>query len=150
MIFGSLNHTSTAETAHPLFKQAFDFIRAANIQALFADPAKIELAGRDLYLFGSEYQGKTREQARIEAHRRYIDIQIPVEGIEEMGWVDIRDCGEVVTPYNPDKDVEFYVGPVSTWFAVAPGQFAIFFPEDVHQPGVGQGTLKKIVVKVLL
>lgn len=150
MIFGSLNHTSTAEKAHPLFKQAFDYIRTADIQALFADPAKIELAGRDLYLFGSEYQGKTREQARIEAHRRYIDIQIAVEGIEEMGWVDVGNCGEVVTPYNPDKDVEFYAGPVSNWFFVAPGQYAIFFPEDGHQPGVGQGTLKKIVVKVLL
>jgi biofilm protein TabA len=150
MILGVLSSTSVVEKTHPLFKKAFDYIRSVGVEAILASSAKIELLAKDLYLFGSEYQGKTREQARIEAHRRYIDIQIPVEGTEEMGWADIRDSGEVVTPYNPDKDVEFYAGPVSTWFTVAPGQFAIFFPEDAHQPGIGQGTLKKIVVKVLL
>jgi beta-galactosidase beta subunit len=28
------------------------------------------------------------------------------------------------------------------------GEFAIFFPEDGHQPGIGEGTFRKIIVKI--
>ena len=150
MILGSLKNSGVAEQTHPLIKEALDYIKAADYDAIFASESKIELRGKDLFLFGSEYQGKTREQARVEAHRKYIDIQIAVEGTEQMGWIDVSGCSEVLTPYNPEKDVVFYTGPVSTYFTVSPGEFAIFFPEDAHQPSIGEGKMKKIIVKVLL
>ena len=150
MILGSLKNSGVAEKTHPLIKEALDYIKAADYEAIFASESKIELRGKDLFLFGSEYQGKTREQARVEAHRRYIDIQIAVEGTEQMGWIDVSGCREELTPYNPEKDVVFYTGPVSTYFTVSPGEFAIFFPEDAHQPSIGEGKMKKIIVKVLL
>lgn len=150
MILGSLKNSAVAEQTHPLIKEALDYIKAADYDAIFASESKIELRGKDLFLFGSEYQGKTREQARVEAHRKYIDIQVAVEGTEQMGWIDISGCNEVLTPYNPEKDVVYYTGPVSTYFTVSPGEFAIFFPEDAHQPSIGEGKMKKIIVKVLL
>ena len=150
MILGSLKNSGVAEKTHPLIKEALDYIKAADYDAIFASESKIELRGKDLFLFGSEYQGKTREQARVEAHRKYIDIQIAVEGTEQMGWIDVSGCSEVLTPYNPEKDVVFYTGPVSTYFTVSPGEFAVFFPEDAHQPSIGEGKMKKIIVKVLL
>lgn len=150
MILGSLKNSGVAEKTHPLIKEALDYIKAADYDAIFASESKIELRGKDLFLFGSEYQGKTREQARVEAHRKYIDIQIAVEGTEQMGWIDVSGCSEELTPYNTEKDVVFYTGPVSTYFTVSPGEFAVFFPEDAHQPSIGEGKMKKIIVKVLL
>ena len=36
----------------------------------------------------------------------------------------------------------------NTFFQLTDGQFAIFFPEDVHAPMIGEGTIKKLVIKV--
>ncbi len=36
------------------------------------------------------------------------------------------------------------------YFKLTAGQFAIFFPEDVHAPMIGEGTIKKLIIKVRL
>jgi hypothetical protein len=33
-------------------------------------------------------------------------------------------------------------------FSIERRTFAIFFPEDVHAPMIGEGTIKKLVIKV--
>ena len=50
--------------------------------------------------------------------------------------------------YNAEKDVQFYNDTPETFFQLRDGQFAIFFPEDVHAPMIGEGTIKKLVIKV--
>ncbi len=150
MILGSLKNSAIAEKTHPLFKKVFDYIKTADIKALRADSSKIELDGDKLYLFVSEYQGKTKEEAKLEAHKRYIDIQIPIVGTEQMGWLEIDRCTKELSPYNTEKDLVFYDNPISSYISVDQGEFAIFFPEDGHAPGIGEGFIKKIVVKILL
>ena len=149
MILGSLKNTETIEKLHPLFKKAFDYLKSVDLEAIHADGSKIELDGNRLYLFVSEYQGKPHEESKAEAHQQYIDIQIPIKGIESMGWIGLSDCKETIIPYNPEKDLVFYGDSVSSSVQVSPGEFAVFFPEDVHAPGIGIGTIKKAVVKVL-
>jgi len=34
------------------------------------------------------------------------------------------------------------------YFQLTNHQFAIFFPEDVHAPMIGEGQIKKMVIKV--
>ncbi|MBP8115537.1 MAG: YhcH/YjgK/YiaL family protein, partial [Chitinophagaceae bacterium] len=36
------------------------------------------------------------------------------------------------------------------YFQLTNGQFVIFFPEDVHAPMIGEGDIKKLVIKVKL
>ncbi len=50
--------------------------------------------------------------------------------------------------YHAEKDVQFYHDTPDTFFQLRDGQFAIFFPEDVHAPMIGEGTIKKLVIKV--
>ncbi|MEI6277719.1 MAG: YhcH/YjgK/YiaL family protein [Prolixibacteraceae bacterium] len=150
MILGSLKNTETTEKLHPLFKKAFDYLKAVDMAALPADGTKIELDGNRLFLFVSEYQGKKQEDTKAEAHQRYIDIQVPIKGVELMGWKGLSQCNEIQMPYNPEKDLIFYGDAVSSYVQVSPGEFAVFFPEDVHAPSIGFGTIKKAVVKVLV
>jgi len=150
MILGSLKDTETIEKLHPLFKKAFDYLKVADLEAIPADGTKIELDGNRLFLFISEYQGKTHQEAKSEAHQRYIDIQVPIKGVELMGWKGLSECKEIQMPYNPEKDLIFYGDTVSSYVQVSPGEFVIFFPEDVHAPGIGSGTIVKVVVKVLI
>ena len=150
MILGSLKNTETIEKLHPLFKRAFDYLKTTDLESTPADGSKIELDGNRLFLSISEYQGKAHEEAKAEAHQQHIDIQVPIKGFEVMGWIGLSDCNEIQMPYNPEKDLIFYGDAISSYVQVSPGEFAIFFPEDVHAPGIGFGTTKKAVVKVLV
>ena len=49
---------------------------------------------------------------------------------------------------NTQKDVMFYDDEPSTYFTLGEGEIGIFFPQDAHAPLVGDGRVKKAVVKV--
>jgi len=88
------------------------------------------------------------DKARLEAHRRYIDIQMPLKTVESIGWADVRDLKIPRDGYNEAKDVAFYGDAAQTIVHVRPGQLAILFPEDAHAPNIGLGNHRKLVVKV--
>jgi biofilm protein TabA len=67
---------------------------------------------------------------------------------ETMGWKPRENCKEQKGDYNPEKDVLFYSDAPEMYFQLNDGQFAIFFPEDVHAPMIGEGAIKKLVIKV--
>jgi biofilm protein TabA len=134
-------------------KQALDYIAGARGQAL-AD-GRYEIQGQELYALPQSYQTiPAEENTKFEAHRRYIDVQYIVDGVEVMGWAPLSQM-LVSAPYNPDKDVILGTCPSALWtpVKVAAGQAAIFFPEDAHAPKLAAGEpcpVKKIVVKVLI
>lgn len=86
--------------------------------------------------------------AKSEAHKKYIDIQYCISGIETMGWKSLDDCKNPSEGYNNERDVTFYEDRPDTYFELNPGQFVIFFPEDMHAPMIGNGLIKKLVIKV--
>ena len=91
---------------------------------------------------------KEKENAKLETHKDYIDIQIPLSGTEIMGYTAAQDCLPVDAPYNAEKDITFFEGLAEDYIAVKPGMFAIFFPQDGHAPGITPDGVKKIIVKV--
>mgnify|MGYP001536388235 FL=1 len=91
---------------------------------------------------------KTKEEAKLETHNEFIDIQIPLSGTEIMGYTAAKDCVPTNAPYNVEKDITFFEGLAETYVAVKPGMFAIFFPQDGHAPGVTPDGVKKVIVKV--
>jgi YhcH/YjgK/YiaL family protein len=147
MILDSLTNTEAAEKLHPLFKKAFDYIKTNDFKAMA--PCKIELDGEKLFLMVAEITGKTKEEAKMETHKKYIDIQIPIVGVETMGWLAGNQCNNAVDAYNPQKDITFFTDKPSTYIKVNNGEFTIFFPEDGHAPAIGEGYIKKVIVKVL-
>ena len=51
-------------------------------------------------------------------------------------------------PYDAEKDLTLYYDFPTTYTKLYPGQFAVYFPEDGHAPGIGQGNIRKVVAKV--
>jgi len=131
---------------HPLFDRAFRFLADTDLRA-FA-PGRHPIDGDRLYLSIDHVQGRGRDGARLEAHRRYIDIQYTIEGDEEIGWMPLESCGPPAAPFDETKDVGFFDIRPASWLAVPPGTFAIFFPQDAHAPLAGRGGLKKAIMKV--
>jgi biofilm protein TabA len=148
MILDSLENASKYVNVHPRFKMAFDFLNNTDLLAL--PFGKIELQGTDVFVIVAEQIGKTVDEARMETHNKYIDIQVPIGATETMGWVAGNRLECETDPYDEQKDVSFFADKASNLLQVQPFEFAVFFPEDGHQPGIAVGVHKKIIVKVLV
>lgn len=147
MILDSLKNAASVQALHPLFKQAFEFIQKNDLSKM--ESGKTIIDGDKLFISVMEIDGKMSEAARLESHIKYIDIQVVISGVETMGWAAIEHCTEALEPYNTENDLQFFGNKPSTLLTVNPGEFAIFFPEDGHAPGIGNGPIKKAVFKVL-
>ena len=150
MVFDTLQNAATYTSLHEKFEAAFAFIREAVAKDLAV--GKYEIDGKALYASVQEYTPKAPDQGKFEAHRNYIDIQYIISGIEVMGDMDIAKASSK-SEYNSEKDVEFYHdNGKAGYLVVEDGEFCIFFPHDVHKPGLrfeeAATPVKKIVVKV--
>jgi YhcH/YjgK/YiaL family protein len=148
MIVDTLTNGHRYVTLHPLFRRAFEFLAQTDLRALAAGRHAID--GDRMYVSIDHKDGRGREGARLEAHRRYIDIQVTFEGAEEIGWTPLADCRTPAGPFDQDKDLGFFEDRPGTWLEVPAGRFAIFFPEDAHAPLGGRGLLKKAILKIAL
>ncbi len=144
MILDRLPNGSLYAGCHPDFAKAFAYL--ANTDFTKVPEGRYAIDGDRVYAMVQDCTGRGVEGARIEAHRRYIDIQYTLVGDEVIGWSDIADVtGE---GYNDEKDVEFYTGACVTWVNVPAGHFTIFFPNDGHAPLAATGSFRKVVVKI--
>lgn len=146
MILDSLHHSASIESLHPRFKQAFDYLKSNDLSR--QEPGKIVLDGDNLYISVAELTGKSPKEAKIETHSRYIDIQMPLTAPEIIGWKAGVKLEKPATPYNESDDIAFFDDEATNFVRIEPGEFAIFFPEDGHAPGIGEGVFKKVIVKV--
>lgn len=112
---------------------------------------KHEVEGASLYYLVQSYTTKPIEQCSWEAHRKYLDVQYVVEGIERFGWAPVSTL-KATKPYDPSGDAALFAGDGSHLTAGA-GTFLLLWPGDAHMPGVAAGTpsaVLKVVMKVLL
>lgn len=146
MIFSHLSQAERYSTLHPLFAQVFDFMRNTDLFALA--PGRYHLDGEDLIAIVEQVAGRTREMAKLEAHRRYIDLQLVLEGDDEMGWKPLADCYNPIGEHSQEKDILFFQDAPVAWLATPPEHFCIFFPEDAHAPLVSDHPIRKIIFKI--
>jgi len=93
---------------------------------------------------------KPMEEGTFEAHRKYVDIQIVVEGSEDVAWRNLSDLMEE-TAYNEEKDAARFTGVTDHTIHVTAGMCYIAFPQDGHKPVrhvQNQQSYTKIVMKL--
>ena len=152
MIFDTLKNCEKYYGLHDGFALAFDFIRKA-LEENYA-VGKYEIDGRKIHASVQEYNGKAEADAKFEGHRKYIDIQYIASGAEFMQVVDVQKA-TLKIEYNEEKDVEFYFDTDKAGkLLVESGEYGIFFPSDIHKPGLAvngdPAPIKKILVKIAL
>lgn len=146
MVVDTLDNLEKYAALNPLFNQAIAFIKSHDLHSM--ELGKTELKGSDLVVNVAQTTPKTKEEAKLETHNVFIDIQIPLSGTEVMGYTAAKDCTPANAPYSAEKDITFFEGAADSYIAVKPGMFAIFFPQDGHAPGISSEGVKKIIVKV--
>jgi biofilm protein TabA len=147
MIVDTIQNASKYFSVHPLFAKAFEFIQQTDLANVADGKSDITEGLKAIF---SNSLGKIKETicAKFECHNKNIDIQVCIKGTETIGWKPRATCVTENGGYNEEKDVQLYHDAPDMFFQLTDGQFAIFFPEDVHAPMIGEGEIKKLVIKV--
>jgi len=147
MILVQLHQADRYLPLHRDFAAAVAFLRDQPLSDL--PLGRVEITAT-VYAVIARSPARQRSEARLEAHRKYIDIQYVIAGVEEMGWKPRSGCQRQHGDYDAEKDIEFFRDLPDTYITVRPGQFVIFFPDDAHSPLIGSGEIHKVVIKVPL
>lgn len=146
MILDTLDRFGSYGNISPLMDKVLDFFRKTDLSTL--KPGRIELQGDDLFINVNRQDAQTRQEARIEAHKEYIDIQVPISCDEEMGFISAPFMPAPSEPYSADRDVAFFPGQCDTYLNVRRGMFTVFFPGEGHAPAITKDGILKLIVKI--
>jgi YhcH/YjgK/YiaL family protein len=160
MILCTLDQAGVQVPKTELFNQAFTWLKAALqegseitqklAQASAGFTERVDIAGDDLYASLICYETVSSMPEKLEAHRKYVDIQIVFQGEEQIVVADL-DKLTIHTPYIEAKDVEFRTSAYTLAVPMTPDRAMVLFPSDAHAAQVAVSTptrVSKIVVKV--
>ena len=148
MILDDLNNINKYVAIHPSFEKAFTYLTSTNFEDI--KPGKYEIEGEQIFALVVSEDGVAMldSTAQFECHNTYIDIQYVFSGVETVGYKSRLTCVEPRGTYDDKKDVLFYEDAPDFFFKLHPGQFGIYFPDDVHAPMIGEGKIRKVVLKI--
>ena len=130
-----------------LWDKAFAYLKQTNLQTLANGRYPID--GDNVYAIVTEAPTKDYDKTAFESHRKYIDLQYVITGIENMGRAPLASV-TVSKPYNESTDLANYTGEGKI-YTIPQGSFMLFFPSDAHRPNItpgGNKVVKKIVIKI--
>lgn len=150
MLLGDLSRADFAKSLPPVFARLCT-------QLSMLDLATLPLGWQDLEegirMNVMEFETAARESKQAEMHRKFIDIQLLISGIEAIDY-GIAQPNEAQFDAYRDED-DYQLTPAienGNTVVLQPRQFAIFLPYEPHTPGIsvnGQHKLlRKLVVKV--
>ena len=108
---------------------------------------RTEVDGENVFINVME-AGLSPDSARLEYHKKYADLQIDLTGGEYLGWAsEGTEQGE----FDEENDFGLRTGPEHCGMTLGGGRFAVFFPGELHKPGVarpGCAHVRKVVIKI--
>lgn len=127
--------------------KAFAFLKNQDLNTIAK--GKYPIDGDNVYASVTYDSTKDFNKTNWESHRKYIDLQYVIAGEERIGVAPISEA-KVTNEYNEKRESANYITE-GKFYSAKPGTFFIFFPSDVHRPGItpgGNKPVKKLVVKV--
>ena len=146
MIIDSLDRLAGYAGLNPRFSIVADYLSRLDLAHLA--PARYDIDGENIFMTVTDAQLRKAEEAPLEVHDRYTDIQILIAGNESFGWADRSTLTSPRGEMDPDKDILFFDDCPSGFVTLRPGQMVIFALHDAHAPLIGDGTVRKVIVKV--
>jgi YhcH/YjgK/YiaL family protein len=146
MILDILENAYRYQVMNKGFEKAIEFLLLPELKSLSV--GKYEIDGERVYAMVSKDFGLKKEDALLETHEKYIDIQLILGGTDDIGWKPKSLCKQPTGEYDQESDLQFFADKPKTWLSIESGEFAIFFPEDAHMPLISSGQIHKVVVKI--
>ena len=154
MIFGNVNAGESAAAYDPLIDRAIAYCRNTDVSQMHE--SRFFPEGEDFEVLICERTTGPKEEKKAEVHRKFAELQFCAAGRQNMGYCPDTGEFEILENHlNEDRDVRFYKLPEDSkeiMLPLYPGQYCVFFPEDVHRPwctaGEGPEPIKMIVIKI--
>ena len=148
MVLDKLENFGEYISLNPNFAKVLEFLQNGNLHDL--PLGRNEICGDIVFANVVEVKPKSKSEAPIEIHRKYIDVHVPLSGNEIIGYTPLAELP--FAEFVEADDVALYPASLSArdYFNVKKGEFAIFFPQDGHAPAITDAPLKKIIVKVAM
>lgn len=147
MILDSLENSALYHALNPRLERAFEYISSQDFGSL--ETGRHDIDGDEIFVNVMEVDLKKPTDAKLEIHDRYLDIQVLVRGEEELfGWSERTHVHQPLGEFDTTKDIQLFDDQPQTYYKLRPGQFTILMPDDAHAPMVGEGKVRKIIVKV--
>lgn len=150
MIFSSI-YANDDTTKYPAgIQKAVEYLK--NNDFIDMEPGTYAIDGDEIYAMVMDLTTAPLKDKRPEIHKKYVDVQFLVTGKERLGFAPDQKNQSIVDG-NEENDIYFYSDVEDEGFVVAlPGCYSVFFPNDIHRPGVMNGDkpelVRKVVVKV--
>lgn len=149
MIFDKIDNLTVYEALSERFCEAAEFLKKTDLKQL--PMGKTEIDGENVYINKMTAELKGWEDRTWEAHRKYIDIHVLVEGKETLG-IRSTDGMEITVPYDESNDC-FFGDKNNTGDSVSfsCGEFIVCFPWDAHRVGISRDNCSssvRCVVKI--
>jgi len=138
----------------PVWAKAFEFLENLPVDSPDND-GLVPIDGDTLLYRVMSYPTRGPEGTTVEAHERYIDIQMSLEGAEAIDWFS-RDGLTLNKAYDEENDYLLFDRPdyVTGTVYNRPGYFSVFYPGDGHTAqqlaGPASEPVRKVVIKVRL
>ncbi len=149
MILDTIDNTRLYIGLHAGFAKAFEILTDKTLAK--KQDGKYSVDGDKIYYTIQRYTTKPLNEGNLEAHRKYIDIQFLLEGVEILGYAPLKGL-TTAEVYNPQKDIAFFNTPKEiTKVKLEPGLFCILFPDDAHLPCrqlAGPAEVRKVIIKI--
>lgn len=150
MLLGDLSRTDFAKSLPPVFARLCTKLSQLNLEALELGWQNLE---EGIRMNVMAFDTAARETKQAEMHRKFIDIQLLISGIEAIDYGIAQPDFTQFDEYRDDDDYQLTPEiKQGNTVVLYPKQFAIFLPYEPHTPGISVNnehkSLKKLVVKV--
>lgn len=150
MIFGNIMHEEKYDFLTEKIKACFAYAKQYDLATYNKGSYKIN--GDDFFVNIENYATVKREDRFWEAHRKYIDVHMIIEGEES---IDVSFCDNMqIKSFDEQRDfVELIGKEQATVNLLNKGDFLICYPEDAHRTAImykESKVIKKAIFKIKL
>lgn len=147
MLFGNVNKLSLVPFVYTVVRK---WINESMTITANNDEGKFTLSDNRVFVIITTGDTEKADQRKAEVHRKYIDIQILLDGEERIGYSNELD--ENFASLSKLKNDVLFIEDVKNenFVDLRPGDFALFYPDQVHRPmcAINSPTrIKKAIIK---
>jgi YhcH/YjgK/YiaL family protein len=147
MILDTLHNAHLYYGLGARFIKAFEYLQQTDFSKV--EKGKYEI-GEDIFAIVNEYDTVDTAAELMESHKKYIDVQYIVSGAELVGHDFLQDK-QPSKAYDEAADFMLFAETPAFFSRLDQGNFAIFFPSDLHMPNIRINepvAVKKVVIKI--
>ena len=153
MIFTNVNDEVQNKSLAKDIQFCIEYAKKNENKILSLVHGSYDVGYNDIKMNVGKYFTKSENEKFWESHKKYLDVQIMINGTEKVAISNIRNME--VKSFDSEKDLVILEGEKEFDLVMRTGDVLVFFPNDVHKPELNisetdnSGSIRKIVTKVV-